>query len=123
MVFIFFIFFFLSMLLYPAESFSALPPFWTSGQAISLGQGVSTDVDSCSIDDKVYVVWCDDRTGNKEIFFRSSDDAGQTWNREERLTDTPDESCQPAIACDSRNVYVVWREKGEKKSLIYYKYW
>ena len=111
------------MLLYPAESFSALPPFWTSGQAISLGQGVSTDVDSCSIDDKVYVVWCDDRTGNKEIFFRSSDDAGQTWNREERLTDTPDESCQPAIACDSRNVYVVWREKGEKKSLIYYKYW
>ncbi|MGB9598148.1 MAG: sialidase family protein, partial [Candidatus Poribacteria bacterium] len=108
--------------IFATTSYSALPSFWTSGQTISLGQGISTEIDSCSIDDKIYVVWSDNRTGNSEIFFRSSDDAGQTWGREERLTDTPDESCQPAIACDSKNIYVVWREKNEKKSHIYYKY-
>jgi Tol biopolymer transport system component len=112
-----------SSIFYPSTSYSALPPFWTGSQTISLGQGISTDLDSCSYEDKIYVVWCDDRTGNKEIFFRSSDDAGQTWNKEERLTDTLDESSQPAIACDSKNIYVVWREKNEKKSQIYYKSW
>jgi TolB protein len=108
-------------LLYPLSSLSALPPFWTESQVISLGQAVSTDVDVCSYEDMIYVVWCDDRTGNKEIFFRSSEDAGLTWGREERLTDTPDESSQPAIACDNKNVYVVWREKTDKISQIYYK--
>ncbi len=120
--FVSYILYIVFIIFHPAIGHSALPPFWTSGQTISLGQAISTEVDSCSIGDKIYVVWCDDRTGKKEIFFRSSDDAGQTWDREERLTDTSDESCQPAIACDDKNIYVVWREKNGKKSHIYYKY-
>jgi len=118
-----FLFILILLLLYPLSSFSALPPFWTASQAISLGQAVSTDVDACFYEDSIYVVWSDNRTGNNEIFFRSSEDAGLTWGREEKLTDTPDESSQPVIACDSQNVYVVWREKGDKVSQIYYKVW
>jgi len=118
-----FLFILFLLLLYPLSSFSALPPFWTDSQTISLGQNISTEADVCSFEDRIYVVWCDDRTGNKEIFFRSSEDAGLTWGREERLTDTLDESSQPAIACDSKNVYVVWREKSDNASQIFYKVW
>ncbi len=71
----------------------------------------------------MYVVWSDDRTGNKEIFFTYSLNAGQSWSKEERLTDTIGESSQPAIACDMRNLHVVWREKTAKTAGIYYKKW
>jgi Tol biopolymer transport system component len=118
-----FLFILFLLLLYPLSTFSALPPFWTDSQTMSLGQNISTEADVCSYEDNIYVVWSDNRTGNYEIFFRSSEDAGLTWGREERLTDTLDESSQPAIACDSKNVYVVWREKSDNVSQIFYKVW
>ncbi len=104
------------------------PPFWTQAQQLSLGSAFSTEVDACSRDDEIYVVWSDNRTGNSEIFFIFSTNAGQTWSNEERLTDTLGESTQPAIACDRKNLYLVWREKSvdvlqEDISRIHYKKW
>lgn len=101
----------------------ALPPFWTQSQPISLGRMLSSESASCSIEDKIYVVWSDNRTGNREIFLKYSQDAGETWSIEERLTNTEGESVQPAIACDRKNVYVVWNEKDENSSEIYLKKW
>jgi len=116
------------LFLFPISPSLSLPPFWADNIEISLGQGLSSDVDSCSIDDRIYVVWSDNRTGNNELFFRYSENAGHTWSREEKITETPEESIQPAIACDQKNVYVVWREVSvednkEKTSRIYYKKW
>jgi len=96
---------------------------WTQANRISHGAAFSSDVDACSRDDEVYVVWSDDRMGNKEVFFTFSLNAGHTWEREERLTQTDGESIQPAIACDRKNLYVVWREKTEESSQIFYKRW
>jgi hypothetical protein len=108
----------------------AAPPFWTQARQLSLGPAFSSEVDVCSRDDEVYVVWSDDRTGNNEIFLISSRNAGQTWSSEERLTDTPGESTQPAIACDRKNLYLVWRERTAGRdarapdvSQIYCKRW
>ena len=115
---IFFIVFIFSL-----PAFCELPKFWTDPKQFSLGQASSMDADACSFENKIYVVWADNRTGNSEIFFRSSDDTGQTWSREERITLTFNESSQPAIACDARKVQVVWREKSENISQIYYKKW
>lgn len=70
----------------------------------------------------VYVVWVDDRavkagTGQRDIYFRYSDDHGFTWYPEfidERIdTDNPTigDSINPRIACDGNgNVYVVWED-------------
>lgn len=113
---------FLLLAFYPSN-ISAASNFWTQSSQLSLGPGISSEVDTCSRGDEVYVVWSDNRTGNREIFFIYSQNAGQTWSREERLTNTVDESTQPAIACDKRNVYLVWREKTEDTSHIYYKRW
>jgi len=101
----------------------AAPPLWTQSSQLSLGTAFSSEADACSRDNEIYVVWSDDRTGNREIFFAASQDVGETWSTEERLTNTLDESIQPAIACDRRNLYVVWREKSEDDSHIYYKNW
>ena len=80
---------FLLFFILPLSAFSQSPPFWTNPLQFSLGQdlqALSTEADACAIEDSVYVVWSDDRTGdkrtgNKEIFFRSSRDAGQTWGK------------------------------------------
>ena len=108
----------------------AAPPLWTQSRQISLGSAFSSEADACSRGDEVYVVWSDDRTGNKEIFLAASSNAGQRWSSEERLTDTPGESTQPAIACDRKNLYVVWRERTAGRdarapdaSQIHYKRW
>ena len=101
----------------------AAPPFWTQSQQLSLGSAYSSEPDACARDSEVYVVWSDNRVGNREIFFAASMNAGQTWGSEERLTETSAESTQPAIACDRRNVHVVWREKDEDTSQICYKSW
>jgi hypothetical protein len=112
-----------------SSSAHAVPPFWTESRQLSFGPAFSSEVDACSRDDEVYVVWSDSRTGNKEIFFTVSQNAGQMWSNEERLTDTPGESTEPAIASDRENLYVVWREKRELKlaapdvSQICYKRW
>jgi len=104
------------------------PPLWTQSQQLFSGSAYSSEADVCSRDDEVYVVWSDNRTGNREIFFIFSTNAGQTWSNVERLTDTPGDSAQPAVACDRKNLYLVWREKSEDAlqdtvSHIYYKKW
>lgn len=101
----------------------ALPPFWTQSQPISLGRMLSSESASCSIEDKIYVVWSDTRTGNKEIFLRYSEDAGETWSAEEQLTNTEGESVQPALACNMKYIYLVWTEKTKSSSDIYLKRW
>ncbi|MGQ9607939.1 MAG: T9SS type A sorting domain-containing protein [bacterium] len=84
---------------------------------------ISIESASCSIEDKIYVVWSDNRTGNREIFLRYSEDAGETWSNEEQLTYTESESIQPALACDIKYVYFVWTEMTENSSEIYLKKW
>ncbi len=101
----------------------ALPPFWTQSQPISLGKMLSSESVSCSIEDRVYVVWSDNRTGNREIFLRYSEDGGETWSVEEQLTNTEGESVQPALACNMRYIFLVWTEKTENSSEIYLKKW
>ncbi len=106
-----------------ANPTEALPSFWTQSQPISSGRMLSSESAVCSFEDRVYVVWSDNRTGNREIFLRYSEDAGETWSNEEQLTNTESESIQPAIACNMRYVYLVWTEMKENSSEIYFKKW
>ena len=88
----------------------ALPPKWTAVSDVSLGPLLSSEPSVCVRGRQVFVTWCDDRIGRSEIFFRQSSDGGNSWRREQRITNTIFDSTQPAIVCDRRFVYLVWQE-------------
>ena len=88
----------------------ALPLKWTAVSNLSLGSSLSSEPSICVRGRQVFVVWCDDRIGRSEIFFRQSDDGGNSWHAEQRITNTIFDSTQPAIVCDRRFVYLVWQE-------------
>jgi hypothetical protein len=69
----------------------------------------------------IYVVFYDRTPGNPEIYYKKSEDGGDTWTTQ-RLTWNWDESRDPAIAVDSSdNLHLVWSDWTPGTSEIYYK--
>jgi Tol biopolymer transport system component len=116
--------------------------FWTEGLRLSLGEKTSTQPAICSrslplseakgspapsaygaLDGEIYVVWSDNRVGQRELFMRKSKDGGMTWGEEERLTESKADSISPAVVSDGKQVHLVWEEKSETDSAIFYKRW
>jgi hypothetical protein len=56
----------------------------------------------------VYVVWEDTALGNEEIFFRASNNGGQTFGQVQNLSMDQVASDNPDIYAYGQNVYVVW---------------
>ncbi len=75
--------------------------------------------------DTLISVWSDMRyfpNGSHELVLNRSNDAGQTWLGEERITNTQDESYVPWISFNNGKIHVVWREEvGGQESEIFYK--
>ena len=96
---------------------------WTEDVQLSLGARTSTQPDICSKQNELYVVWSDDRLGQRELFFRMSIDGGLTWSNEERLTESKGDSVRPAVVCDRKYLHLVWEERGAVSADILYKRW
>jgi hypothetical protein len=70
----------------------------------------------------IYVVWCDETPGNREIFFKRSTDGGASWSANKRLTWTSGSSNSPAIAVNGTgNLYIVWYDNTSGNMEIYFK--
>jgi hypothetical protein len=62
----------------------------------------------------VYVVWWTNRSGNWEVMFRASTDAGQTFGDKINLSNSPDTQSRTAeILAVGNTVYVTWWELNE----------
>jgi len=70
----------------------------------------------------VYVVWEDARGQRDEVYFRKSDDGGQTWGQEMNLTTDDDrDSGNPTIAVWENNVHVAFTDYRDLRWEVYYK--
>jgi hypothetical protein len=58
----------------------------------------------------VHILWTGFKDGNREIYYRSSNDYGNFWNPEQRLTFDPNWSDQHAIAVNGSHVFVTWMD-------------
>jgi len=58
----------------------------------------------------VRLLWMDDRDGNRETYFKSSTDNGNTWSSDARLSIDADWTWSPAIAAAGDTVHAVWYE-------------
>lgn len=75
-------------------------------------------------DDRLYVVWQDDRQGNSDIYMSTSAD-GITWTAQTRVTDSSDNQVSPAVAVDGRatnRAYVAWQDDRAGHEDIYVAY-
>lgn len=70
---------------------------------------------------KIYLVWMDNREDRMQIYFRTSDDGGESWSEEKKLTDYAGDASHPSIAKEGRNLYVVWDDTRDGNKEIYFK--
>jgi len=88
---------------------------WTSGSS----SWPAIAIDS---NDTIHVVWYDDSLVNLDIYYKKCTDGGTTWGTSQRMTWTPGESHNPALAIDSTNtIHVVWYDFTPFNYEIYYK--
>jgi hypothetical protein len=65
-------------------------------------------------DKNVYVAWWSNKTGNDEVMFKASADAGKTFGNKINLSNSPKSDSQDAqIAAAGNNVYVTWWERNQ----------
>lgn len=72
----------------------------------------------------VHVVWCDWKTGNREIYYRRSTDGGTSWDDEQRLTNDTANSHLPSISISGSYVHLVWTSRDDSKMAyeVHYKH-
>jgi hypothetical protein len=70
----------------------------------------------------VIIVWDDDRdgSGNKEIYYNRSSDAGTTWGTDTRLTNDPAISQNPCVSVSGLLVIITWNDNRGSSPGGYY---
>jgi hypothetical protein len=88
----------------------------TFDQEINLSNnpGFSEHPQISSVADNVYVIWADDTNGNnnKQVFFKKSNDNGNSFGEAIKLSNNNLSSFNQDIAAFDKNVYAVWLEKA-----------
>jgi hypothetical protein len=83
-------------------------------RAIRQSSGVKAAAPPAITGDNVYVAWWTNETGNDEVMFRASTDAGQTIGDRINLSNTTDaDSTRVEIDSDADSVVVSWWETNQ----------
>src|SRR5437867_286845 len=69
----------------------------------------------------LHLIFFDDRDGNREIYYKRSNNGGTSWSPDIRLTNDAAISHFPSIAASGAVVHVVWEEYRDGNAEIYYK--
>jgi hypothetical protein len=93
----------------------------SSSQNLSNNLGYSTDAQFAVSQNNVYVVWTDNTTGFKDIYFKRSVDNGTTFGGTENLSNNPGNSTDAQIAVSQNNVYVAWTDDTTGNRDIFFK--
>jgi hypothetical protein len=96
---------------------------WTASQRLtwttspSLSPGIS--VDSLG---RLHLIWQDNMSGNIDLYYKRSSDAGASWTASQRLTWTTGLSFSPdSVIHPPANLHVVWQDDTPGNYEIYYK--
>lgn len=69
----------------------------------------------------VLVTWSDNRDGNYEIYYKRSDDGGNMWSADTRLTNNTSVSDYPSIDASGSVVVIAWQDNRDGNYEIYFK--
>jgi hypothetical protein len=96
---------------------------WSSGKRLTtnLNEDVMPSITQLS-NGSIWVVWSSNRTGNREIFYKTSHDNGQNWSLDTQLTNNPDQDMRPSIMqAKNLTIWVTWASNRTGNSEIWYK--
>ena len=80
----------------------------------SVGSGRAIAAPLAITGDNIYVAWWTNETGNEEVMFRASTDAGQTFGNKINLSNTTDaDSTRVEIDSDADSIVVTWWETNQ----------
>ncbi len=96
----------------------ATAPIFLLHQAYALGesfpQEFSKKVPVAISGDNIYLTWSSNKTGNDEVMFRVSSDAGKTFSDVIDLSNSTNSDSQDAeIAADGVKVAITWWERNQ----------
>jgi hypothetical protein len=85
-----------------------------AGKAVIAGLDVKRKAPiATSGDNNVYITWWANKTGNDEVMFKASTDAGKTFGEKMNLSNSPTSDSQDVqISASGNNVYVSWWERS-----------
>lgn len=87
----------------------------TFGTPVNLSNnpGFSEHPQIATYDNKVYAIWADDSSGNREVLFTRSQDNGATFETISNLSNNTSDSFNQEISVFGDDVYVVWLDREE----------
>ena len=87
----------------------------TFGTPVNLSNnpGFSEHPQIATYDNKVYAIWADDSSGNREVLFTRSQDNGATFETIRNLSNNASDSFNQEISVFGDDVYVVWLDREE----------
>jgi hypothetical protein len=90
----------------------------TFGTPVNLSNnpGFSEHPQIATYDNKVYAIWADDSSGNREVLFTRSQDNGATFETISNLSNNTSDSFNQEISVFGDDVYVVWLDREEDGS-------
>jgi len=96
------------------------------GVAINLSNNpdgtVSTTPEISSSGNNVYVVWMQDNIfGNYDVFFKASNNGGETFGSTINISNNPTTSRFPKMTASGNNVFVVWQDTSPAPSDILFR--
>ena len=75
-------------------------------------QGPENRVTSAVSGDNIYIAWITNKSGDDQVMFRSSNDAGTMFNDKIILSNTTNATLQDIqVAAGADNVVVIWRQQ------------
>ncbi|MDQ3836559.1 MAG: glycoside hydrolase [Thermoproteota archaeon] len=94
----------------------------TFGTPINLSNnsGFSEHPQIAAYNNKVYAIWADDSSGNREVLFTRSEDNGNTFDEIDNLSNNTSDSFNQEVAVFGDNVYVVWldQDKNDNTNIL-----
>ncbi|HSA72764.1 MAG TPA: N,N-dimethylformamidase beta subunit family domain-containing protein [Nitrososphaeraceae archaeon] len=87
---------------------------------ISNNTGHSEESQIIEKDNNIFVVWLDDSSGSRDIFFKKSSDYGCTFNPTIDLGTKDGGSLDPRVALSGNNIYVVWENTPASNGAIFF---
>jgi hypothetical protein len=80
---------------------------------LSNNSGFSEHPQIAAYHNKVYAIWADDTSGNREVLFTRSEDIGNRFDKINNLSNNTSDSFNQEIAVFGDNVYVVWLDQDQ----------
>jgi len=100
---------------------------WSQETQLTVDHSADTGVSVCQASDgTIWVVWASDRTGNYDLYYKTSSDLGASWSGDVQLTSGPRIDSNPSVLQTiDEKVWVFWSQREPSETStddVYYLY-